>query len=120
MILGYIVGDFSINRTFKYQKVKLIDGYFNIVNVKPEYFTDYELYMWSWKPNEGGVWNKNYLVQDGIVLVDTTGFQGFLLAVFPKGYVVTNVNEWDNNCVSQTVDITGDLLASGFFDGSNF
>lgn len=113
-------GDFSINRTFKYQKVKLIDGYFNIVNVKPEYFTDYELYMWSWKPNEGGVWNKNYLVQDGIVLVDTTGFQGFLLAVFPKGYVVTNVNEWDNNCVSQTVDITGDLLASGFFDGSNF
>ncbi len=109
---------FSITRHYTYQKIKLIDGYFNIVNVNPTYFTDYELYMWSWTTT--GTWSKNYTVQDGIVLVDATGLTGVILAIFEKGYTITNVNEWDHNAIRQTTDIKGSILEQGYFDASNF
>ena len=113
---------FSITRHFHYQKVQLIPGYFNVVNVNPDYYTNYELYMWSWTSTQG-TWSKDYTIQDGIVLVDTdhmSGLVGFVLAVFAKDYVVSNIHEWDHNALKQTIDIKDNLLAQGYFDASNF
>ena len=110
-------GDFIVERSFNYSKVKLIEGYFNVFNLNPKYLEDFELYMWSWEPS---VWSKNYRVQDGILLVDTKGMTGFLLATFEKGYEITNVNKWDSNVIKQSADISGKALEEGFYDASGF
>lgn len=110
-------GTHVLTRTFTYNKVVLIDGYFNVVNLKANYFTDYEIYMWSWEP---GRWSKDYTIQDGVLLVDTKGMTGFLLALFEKDYVVEDTTKWDSNNIKQSVDIKGSTLSEGFFDASNF
>lgn len=110
-------GDFIVERSFNYSKVKLIEGYFNVFNLNPKYLEDFELYMWSWEPS---LWSKNYRVQDGILLVDTKGMTGFLLATFEKGYEITNVNKWDSNVIKQSADISGKALEEGFYDASGF
>ena len=59
-------------------------------------------------------------MQDGILLVDTKGMTGFLLATFEKGYEITNVNKWDSNVIKQSADISGKALEEGFYDASGF
>ncbi|MCR5184568.1 MAG: hypothetical protein K6C32_00585 [Bacilli bacterium] len=111
-------GDKVVDREYVYSKIELIPGYFNVVNINPAYFTDYELYMWSWNP---GKWSKDYTVQDDVVLVDTTNITvGFLFAIFPKGYTISNPNVWDSHCLKQTGDIKGATLQAGFYDASDF
>ena len=105
-------------QTFTYKKMETIEGRFNVLNLDPSYLNgDYELYIWSWLP---GRWSKDYEIKDGVMLVDTTGMTGFLIAVFPKGYEITNLNEWDSNVIKQTGDIKDDVLRSGFIDLSGF
>lgn len=113
---------FSETETFKFQPITLIPGYFNIVNVKADRFTENEIYMWSWKTNENGKWSQNYTVQDGIILVDvnTLNLEGMVFGLFEKDYVITDPNSWDTNVLRQTTDITGSVLAQGYYDGSNF
>ena len=113
---------FSETETFRFQPITLIPGYFNIVNVKAERFTENEIYMWSWKAGANGKWSKDYTVQDGIILVDTNtlNLEGMVFGLFPKDYVITNPNAWDTNVLRQTTDITGSVLAQGYYDGSNF
>ena len=111
---------FSITRHFKYQKIQLIPGYFNVVNVNPDYYTTYDLWIWSWKATENGKWSQDYTIQDGIVLVDVTNLAGFVLGVFNKGYDIPNKNEWDHNVLKQTIDIKNDLLTQGYYDATNF
>lgn len=109
---------FIVERFYNFSTVQLIDGYFNVININPTYFTDYELYMWSWNPS---TWSKNYKVQDGVLLVKIEGFDtGFLLALFEKGYEVENVHAWDSNAIKQTADIKGNILKAGFYDASTF
>lgn len=110
-------GTRTYTRELSFSQVELIDGGFNVVNIDPSYFTDYELYMWSWEP---GKWSKNYTIKNGVVLVDTKGMTGFLFALFEKGYVVTKTDEWDNNAIKQSADIKGTILTEGFFDASGF
>ena len=55
-----------------------------------------------------------------MLLVDTTGMTGFLIAVFEKGYEVRNLKNWDSNVIKQSSDIKGELLKQGFFDMSGF
>ena len=114
--------DYTVSQTFHYKSASLIDGYFNILNVDPEHISDYEIYMWSWKAGENGKWSKDYAIQDGIILVDTDalGIEGMVFGRFEKDYVITNLNEWDNNVLKQTTDITGAVLAQGYYDGSAF
>ena len=111
-----IIGDLIKNLLFK--KVELIPGKFNVINLKPEYFTDYELYIWKWVSS--GSWTKDYTVQDGVLLYNATGLTGFLLGLFPKGYVIRDVNKWDEGIIKQTGDIKGAILKAGFYDASNF
>ncbi|MBQ7064012.1 MAG: hypothetical protein IJM90_03880 [Firmicutes bacterium] len=105
-------------QTFTYQFVELIDGRFNVINLDPKYLNgDYELYIWSWSP---GKWSQNYEIRDGVMLVDTTGMTGFLVAAFEKGYQIKDPNNWDSNVLKQSADIKGDILKQGFFDMSGF
>jgi alpha-amylase len=111
----------SVERTYKYKKAKIIEGYFNVLNISQDRFDNYELYMWSWAKGASGHWSKNYTIQDGILLVDakTLNLEGFIIAVFPKNYVISNPNAWDSNCLSQTTDISANILEQGYYDASD-
>ena len=78
---------------------------------------EYELYLWSWDP---GRWSKDYEIRDGVLLVDTAGMTGFLVAAFEKGYEVKNPNKWDAKVLRQSADVKGELLKQGFIDLSGF
>ncbi|MBP5224568.1 MAG: hypothetical protein J6Z38_03190 [Lachnospiraceae bacterium] len=103
---------------FTYTPVELIDGFFNVINLDEKYLNgDYELYIWSWNP---GKWSKDYEIRDGVMLVDTAGMTGFLVAAFEKGYEITDPNNWDSHVLKQSSDIKGDILKAGFCDLSGF
>ena len=105
-------------QVFTYTQVQLIEGKFNVIHLADKYLNgDYEIYIWSWSP---GMWSKNYEIKDGVLLVDTTGMTGFLLAVFEKGYQIGNPTQWDSNVLKQSPDIKGAILTEGFFDMSGF
>ena len=113
-------GEYTKTRKMTYTKLYLYEGYVNIINLKPEYLTDYELYVWAWGDDYNpGEWLKNYEVKEDRIIV---GFgdkktTGFLLAIFPKGYEVKNVNAWDANLIKQSSDISA---KASFFDASSF
>lgn len=109
---------FSYERIYVYRPINVIEGYFNVINLNPEYFTNYELYMWSWGTGAGH-WSKDYTIRDGVLLIDLATFKdtSFLLAIFPKDYVISNPNAWDDHKIKQTGDIS---IASKFYDASNF
>ena len=73
--------------------------------------------IWSWSP---GRWSKDYTVENGVMLVDTAGMTGFLIGVFEKGYVISDVNNWDSNVLKQSSDVKGEVLAAGFVDMTGF
>ncbi len=111
-------GNNVYERTFTYKKVELKGDLFNVVNLDEKYFSDeYELYIWSWSP---GRWSRDYTVEDGVLLIDTKGMEGFLIAVFEAGYEVSNINNWDPNVIKQSTDIKGDALKAGFADMAGF
>ena len=111
-------GKNTFAQTFTYTQLELLEGGFNLVNLDEKYLNgEYELYLWSWNP---GKWSKDYEVRDGVVIVDTTGMTGFLVAVFEKGYEVTDVNSWDSHVLKQSGDIKGALMEQGFLDMTGF
>lgn len=112
-------GEYTKEKTLYYTKLKLIEGYVNVVNVNPTYLTDNELYIWAWDKSGMNVWTKDYTIQEGTLLFDaeSIGATGFLLALFPKGYEITNTTAWDSAVVKQSSDIDP---AAGFFDASGF
>ena len=108
----------EFEQAFTYTEVQLIEGKFNVINLDEKYLNgDYELYIWSWSPS---VWSRNYEIRDNVLLVDTTGMTGFLVAVFEKGYEIKNVSSWDPGVLKQSADIKGELLKQGYFDLSGF
>ena len=102
---------------FVFNKISLIEGYFNVINLNPIYLEQYELYIWSWNPS---TWHKNYKVENNILLLDVSTYTGFLLGIFEKDYVIKNTQVWDENIVKQSSDIKGETLKKGFFDASGF
>lgn len=111
-------GKNELNRKYEYKKIDLISDKFNVLNLDEKYLNgEYEIYIWSWSPSK---WSKDYEIKDGVLLVDTTGMTGFLIAVFEKGYEVTNINKWDEKVIKQSVDITGEVLSQGFVDMKDF
>ena len=105
-------------RTLTYKQVQLTGDKFNVINLDEKYLNgEYEIYIWSWSP---GRWSKDYTVENGVMLVDTAGMTGFLIGVFEKGYVITDVNNWDSNVIKQSSDIKGETLAAGFADMTGF
>ena len=110
-------GSNILDRTFSYKQVEVEEGLFNVVGIPEKYLNDYEIYIWSWNP---GHWSKDYEIKDGVMLVDTKGMTGFLVAVFEKGYEVKDINNWDPNVIKQSQDMKGEILEAGFFDLSGF
>ncbi|MFA7032506.1 MAG: alpha-amylase family glycosyl hydrolase [Bacilli bacterium] len=110
---------FSVHQNLTYTKVTIIDGYFNIVNLNSQYYTDYELYFWAWSGANSGHWLSDYTVQDDIVLIDfsATSYTSFLFATFEKGHVISNLDAWDSNKIKQSNDI---LISDIFYNASNF
>jgi hypothetical protein len=78
---------------------------------------DVEIHIWSWSP---GKWSKDYKIEDGVLLFDPKGAEGFLIAVFEKGYVIGDPSKWDSNILKQSGDIKGDTLKAGFVDMTGF
>ena len=77
--------------------------------------------MWSWSGSTPGHWSKDFTFQDGVMLVDvdTLGVTGFIIAVVPVGHTITNLNAWDDHVISQTTDISANILAQGYYDASD-
>ena len=109
---------FSFKREYVYNPLSIIEGYFNVLNLKSNYFTDYEVYLWSWNGTTSR-WSKDYTVQNGVLLINLQTFPepSFLIALFPKNYVITNTHAWDSNLIKQTGDIS---ISAKFYDASNF
>lgn len=106
------------SRTLSFKKIVLLDGGFNIINFKPSYVTDYEIYIWAWSTSAS--WNQNYEYNNEkeiLLIKDYTNLTGFLVALFAKGYVITKTTEWDKNCIKQTADIHPSDL---YFDAAIF
>ena len=111
-------GNNVFEQTLTYRQVELIEGWFNIIGLPDKYLNgDYELYIWSWSP---GRWSQDFEIRDGVLLIDTSGMTGFLLAAFEQGYKVGDPTNWDSHVLKQSPDITGDLLKGGFYDLSGF
>lgn len=109
---------FEHERSYTYRPLSIKEGYFNVLNLKSSYFTDYEVYLWSWG-GSGSRWSKDYTVENGVLLINLQTFTdpSFLIALFPKDYVITNVSSWDSHLLKQTGDIQ---ISSKFYDASNF
>ena len=116
--IKYGNAQFSYEKTYVYQPLQIKEGYFNVLNLNPEYFTNYEIYLWSWGSGNGH-WSKDYTVENGVLLINLSTFKdtSFLIAIFAKDYVISNVNAWDDHKIKQTGDIS---ISSKFFDASNF
>lgn len=113
-------GDFTKTRKMSYTKLYLYEGYVNILNLNPEYLTNYELYIWAWGADYNpGEWLQNYEVRDDRLLISfgDKKVDGFLLAIFPKDYEITNLNAWDSKVIKQSSDIKA---TDNFFDASSF
>ena len=116
-------GQHTVEETFYYKTVELIPGYFNIVNVKQDYIDNYEIYMWAWGGSYGnGKWVQDYTVSGTTLLVDLASkpAEGFLLALFAKGYTPANLTQWDDNVIKQSVNIANSIMEQGYFDASGF
>lgn len=107
----------NYQRVYHFTAITLIEGYFNVVGMNPDYFTNYEVYLWSWGSGAGH-WSKNYIVQNGRLLINLSTFADtqFLIGIFAKDYVISDTTKWDSNCLKQTSDIR---ISDKFYDASN-
>lgn len=120
LILKASNGVYEIKRSWTYEKIELIDGYFNILNFKAEYITDYSLYIWSWSPGAYSNDKYTYNSEKGVLLIPNnvvSTWAGFLLALFAKDTAPKTTDTWDSSCIKQTSDINP---KDGFFDAIDF
>ncbi|MBR0462159.1 MAG: hypothetical protein IJJ00_05565 [Erysipelotrichaceae bacterium] len=111
-------GSNVIDRAYTYKTVEVSGNMFNVLNLDEKYLNgDYEIYIWSWSP---GRWSKDYEIKDGVMYVDTTGMDGFLIGIFEKGYVIENPDAWDDHVIKQSADFSGAILKQGFADMEGF
>lgn len=105
-------------RTISLQKIVLVSGGFNIINFKASYLNDYEVYIWAWSTSNSYNKNYEYNSEKGVLLIkDYNNLTGFLVALYTKGYTISNLNEWDKNCIKQTADIHPSDI---YYDAMNF
>lgn len=117
--IWYTNGTKEGRKELTFTKLALVEGYFNIVNLDPEVYSNYEVYVWSWSPS---TWGKPYTYDEAtgnLLIPDETvsTYTGFLLALFEKGHEITNLTAWDSACLKQTSDIDP---SAGYFDASDF
>lgn len=112
-------GQFETTKTFEFEKLFLIEGYFNVINFNKSYLEDYTLYLWTWD-DSSSVYTQSYSYNDEhqILLVsDIDNKVGFLLALFEKGHTISNTKVWQTP-LKQTADINPSTME--YFDASSF
>ena len=112
-------GEFATTKTFEFEKLFLIEGYFNIINFNSAYLTDYTLYLWTWTGNASSYtqtysWNEEHQL---LLVSDVNDKTGFLLALFEKGHTISNTKAWQTP-LKQTADIYPNTME--YFDASTF
>ena len=112
-------GEFITTKTFEFEKLFLIDGYFNIINFNKDYLTDYTLYLWTWDDNNSIYtqtysWNEEHQI---LLVSDVANKAGFLLALFEKDHTISNTKVWQTP-LKQTADIYPSSME--YFDASSF
>jgi hypothetical protein len=112
-------GEFITTKTFEFEKLFLIDGYFNIINFNKDYLTDYTLYLWTWDDNNSIYtqtysWNEEHQI---LLVSDVSNKTGFLLALFEKDHTISNTKVWQTP-LKQTADIYPN--STEYFDASSF
>ncbi len=112
-------GEFITTKTFEFEKLFLIDGYFNIINFNKDYLTDYTLYLWTWTDNasvysQTYTWNEEHQI---LLVSDVNDKKGFLLALFEKDHTISNTKVWQTP-LKQTADIYPSSME--YFDASSF
>ena len=112
-------GEFITTKTFEFEKLFLIDGYFNIINFNKDYLTDYTLYLWTWDDNNSiytqtYTWNEEHQI---LLVSDVSNKKGFLLALFEKDHTISNTKVWQTP-LKQTADIYPSSME--YFDASSF
>ena len=112
-------GEFESTKTFEFEKLFLVDGYFNIINFNKSYLTDYTLYLWTWTGNASSytqtyTWNEEHQI---LLVSDVSDKTGFLLALFEQGHTISNVKVWQTP-LKQTADINPNTME--YFDASTF
>ena len=112
-------GEHTKEKTMHYTKLKLVEGYVNVVNVNLSYLLTNDIYIWCWNESGLNLWTNEYTLLGSTLLFDAeeVGATGFLIALFPKGHTIENVNKWDSAVVKQSGDID---VSKGFYDASSF
>ena len=106
-------------RSLNFTKVDLLAGGFNIIHFNPEYVSTYEIYIWTWT-SSSSVWTKDYEFnseKNVLLIKNYENLTGFIVALFAKGYVISDLTKWDSRCVKQTADIHPSDI---YFDASLF
>ncbi len=106
-------------RSLNFTKVDLLSGGFNIIHFNPEYVSTYEIYIWTWT-SSSSVWTKDYEFnseKNVLLIKNYENLTGFIVALFAKGYVISDLTKWDSRCVKQTADIHPSDI---YFDASLF
>ncbi len=106
-------------RSLNFTKVDLLSGGFNIIHFNPEYVSDYEIYIWTWT-SSSSIWTKDYEFnseKNVLLIKNYENLTGFIVALFAKGYVISDLTKWDSRCVKQTADIHPSDI---YFDASLF
>ena len=112
-------GEHTKEKTMRYTKLKLVEGFVNVVNINLAYLLTNDIYIWCWNESGLNLWTNEYTLLGSTLLFDAeeAGATGFLLALFPKGHTIENVNKWDSAVVKQSGDID---VSKGFYDASSF
>ena len=118
--LIYSNGAKEFIRSFKFEKIDLLPGGFNVINLNKSMVTSYDLYVWSWKDKVGSSWSQPYTYNEEKSILLVTGMEekdGFLLAIFEKGHQISDLTKWDDAVLKQTGNIN---ISAGFYDASGF
>ncbi len=116
-----IKGDYKTEKIVKFKKIEgIVDGKFCIVNLNPEYMTNYDVMIWSWPKGGSGKWSKAYKYDTStnvIVMNNVSNYGGFLLGIFAKGKAPSEGSTTFGSPVKQSSDI--DPKASTYFDAAD-
>ena len=117
LTVKYGNGEYETKRVYTYEKVYVVEGKFNVLNLKETYLTNYELYIWSW--DSTGKYSKDYSwdAEHKILFIDKAStYTGFLLVIFAKDHTPAKMDKWEAP-LKQTGDIDP---ATGFYNAKNF
>ena len=111
-------GNYTKTQIFRFTKVQLIEGGFNVLNFKPEYLDDYDIRFWAWGENSGGAYYDAYeydAPSHTLLVTDIGNCTSFLVALFPKGTAPEKGYATWVTPKKQSADIA---LSDGFYDAS--